>query len=73
MTFDLGECQLLFYIKRKGWTQAEFARQKKCTRQYVNDLISGDKVMSLPFAGEAAKLLDCDVTDLYPLLKRDND
>lgn len=72
MAFQLGECQLLVLIERKGWSQAEFAKRMKCSRQYVNDLIKNKSNMSLTFAINAAELLDCNVKDLHKLI-RDSD
>lgn len=65
--FSLGECRLLELLEREGLSQAEFARRMKCSRQYVNQLISGEATMSLIFAINAAFVLNCHVTDLYIL------
>ena len=67
MAFLLGECLLLDILKANNMTQAKFARKMGCSRQYVNQLISGDAVMSLEFAINAALVLNCQVIDFYVL------
>ena len=40
-----------------------------CSRQYVSGLMKGNETMSLIFAINASILLECDVTDLYELVR----
>jgi plasmid maintenance system antidote protein VapI len=67
MSYKLGECLLLQRIENKGWSQAEFARKMKVSRQYINKLVAGKSKMSLEFAINASHLLECHVVDFYVL------
>lgn len=67
MAFHLGECLLPQLLLDKNMRQAEFARRIGVSRQYVNQLITGEATMSLIFAINAAHVLDCQITDLYKL------
>lgn len=67
MPFLLGECLLRDRLDVRGITPSEFARKMGVSRQYINKLMSGEKVMSLEFAINAAYLLECRPSDFYVL------
>lgn len=68
MAFRLGECLLQQQLDKRNISQSEFARRMKCSRQHVNNLIKGKRVMSLEFAINASYILNCDLKDLYEIV-----
>lgn len=72
MAFVLGECRLREILQNRDMKPSAFAKRMKCSRQYVNDLITGRSSMSLTFAINASIVLNCRVTDFYVLVPEKN-
>lgn len=65
MALQIGRSLLRYRIKRANLTQKEFAKRLGVGQSFITMVIKGERVLSLERAVNAAKILDCDVTDLY--------
>lgn len=63
--YKVGTCLLPDLLKRRGMTQTELASRLNVTRQRVNALANNREKMSLETAYTIAKILQCEMEDLY--------
>ncbi|GAA3408415.1 helix-turn-helix transcriptional regulator [Paenibacillus hodogayensis] len=68
MALQIGRSLLKHRIKRAKLTQKEFANRLGVGQSFITMVIKGEHTMSLERAVNAAKILDCDVTDLHEWL-----
>lgn len=63
--YKVGKCLLLDLLKRRGITQSDLAVHLGVSRQRINAIAHNREKMSLEIAYTIAKLLQCDIEDLY--------
>ncbi|MED4586690.1 helix-turn-helix transcriptional regulator [Brevibacillus choshinensis] len=71
MTERIGRCRLRSILRSKKISQTELAIMTGLSKQQVNDHVSDRKIMSLETAARVAKVLKCDIRDLYEWVDED--
>jgi DNA-binding XRE family transcriptional regulator len=64
---ELGKCLLQKILNERHMTQTDLEVLTGIVKQQLNDYIKNRKKMSLPTAILVAKVLKCNVTDLYEI------
>lgn len=65
MRVSRGRCLLQFWIDKKGWTQAEYARRSGRSKRVISHFCKNERVMKPEDEYTASLLLDCRMEDLH--------
>lgn len=65
MPLRVGRSRLPELLKRKGMTQAEFARRMNKTESYVSQIVNGKSKFSVTSLKKAAIILGVSMDELY--------
>lgn len=65
MTERIGRCRLRSILRARKLRQNRFAEMVGMSKQQVNDYVNNRVIMSIETARRFAKVLDCQIDDLY--------
>lgn len=69
MTYKLGKCLLQFHLQRNRMSQQELAERINKSKQIISRYVNNQTVMSYETALNIAKILNCEMEDLYEIIK----
>ncbi|MFJ5713162.1 helix-turn-helix transcriptional regulator [Neobacillus sp. NPDC093127] len=69
MTYKVGKCLLLNHLRRKRMSQVDLAILVNKTEQTISRYVNDQTVMSYETAINIATVLDCEMEDLYEIVK----
>lgn len=69
VTYKVGKCLLHIHLRRKRWSQQDLADRVGKTKQTISRYINNQSIMSYETAVNIASALDCDMEDLYEIIK----
>lgn len=67
VTYRVGKCLLRYHLTRNRMSQQELAEHSGLTKQTISRYINNAHIMSYETALNIAKILDCQMEDLYEI------
>lgn len=65
MAEKIGRCRLRSILRARKLRQTHFAEMVGMSKQQINDYVNNRVIMSIETARRFAKILDCQIDDLY--------
>ena len=69
----VGNCLLSDLLQERSISQTELAIRLNITKQQINAYINNRNIMSFQTALNVANVLNCELTDLYEIVKVDEE
>jgi DNA-binding XRE family transcriptional regulator len=69
VTYRVGKCLLRYHLAKKKMSQQELADRVDKTKQTISRYVNNQSVMSYETALNVARVLECDMEDLYEILE----
>ena len=69
MTYKIGKCLLPHHLRKRKMSQQELADRINKTKQTVSRYVNNQSIMSYETALNISKEIDCDMEDLYEIIK----